>query len=400
MCVDTSATIGNTISKKLFLASLVVALFTTFTFDVVFSLFVLDIASSFNVSVGVASLLKTVVSAVAVVFTLIMSVSSIRFNHKSLLLAGVLSIAVGSVGCFLAPTFPVMVLFYSLDGVGTAVVFAMAFTMVGEVLPLKQRSGAVGLLSSTSSIAFTIAPPILGYLANIGGWRTTFMSFILPISLIGLFLSYLTLPSISHPKSEKSTMDAYIEGIKSIFSSKSATSCLIGTTLNLIAFTAIILFAIAFHRQIFSISPDFSVIVLMVNSIIMALGNVVAGFLINRFGRKNLTVLGAFIGNLSILLFMNMPTFPSALLFNYIGSFFGGVAASSAYSLMLEQVPAFRGTMMSLTSAAINLGIGLGGAIGGIIIDSLSYPYVGLCLGSIGFVAVLFYGLSTDPCKS
>lgn len=393
-------TVKGNFPQKLFLISLVISLFTTYTFDVVFSLLIVDIAFSFQMSVGAASQLKTVASAVAVIFTLIMSFSSVRFSHKSLLLSGVFSIIIGAFGCFLAPTFPLMLLFYSLDGVGTAIVFSMAFTIVGETLSLQKRPKAVGLLTATSSLSFIVGSPVIGYIADIGGWRTSFVAFILPISAVGLILAYLNIPALPPQKQEKTTT-TYIKGIKNIFANRSATACLIANSLHIIALTAIIIFSIAFHRQTFSISTSFAVIVLMGSSAFIGLGNLITGFLVNKFGRKNLTVLGALISSVSTILFMNMSSFPSALLFHYLAAFFFGVAGSATYSLILEQVPTFRGTMMSLNATVINLGIGLGSAIGGIILDSLSYSYVGLILGSMGLVAtILFYFLTNDPCKT
>ena len=74
-------------------------------------------------------------------------------------------------------------------------------------------------------------------------------------------------------------------------------------------------------------------------------------------------------------------------------------AASS--SLTLEQVPRFRGTMMSLFSAVYSLGSALGAGVGGLVLLLYDYGFVGISLGAIGIAsAIVFYLLTIDPTKT
>jgi predicted MFS family arabinose efflux permease len=91
--------------RKMLLPSLAIAVFVTFTLDLVAQLFLVDISSTFNVTRGVASQIQIISSLAAIIFALLISALSIRFRYKSLLSIGVLCIIVGAAGCFLAPTF-------------------------------------------------------------------------------------------------------------------------------------------------------------------------------------------------------------------------------------------------------------------------------------------------------
>jgi predicted MFS family arabinose efflux permease len=76
------------------------------------------------------------------------------------------------------------------------------------------------------------------------------------------------------------------------------------------------------------------------------------------------------------------------------------MVASAASSLTLEQIPEFRGTMMSIDTATINLGSAFGTALGGIALLSSGYEGLGIALGVMSVVAaVVFQVLATDPTR-
>jgi predicted MFS family arabinose efflux permease len=65
------------------------------------------------------------------------------------------------------------------------------------------------------------------------------------------------------------------------------------------------------------------------------------------------------------------------------------------------QVPRLRGTMMSIDSAAVNLGSAFGTTIGGMVLLAFNYEGMGTILGAMGVVSALVFLLfSKDPtCK-
>ncbi len=75
---------------RLFLPALAVASFSSGPIGVLTALLLVDIASGFNTTVGVAGQINTAYAIAAVAFALLASFLSIKFKHKSLLLAGVL----------------------------------------------------------------------------------------------------------------------------------------------------------------------------------------------------------------------------------------------------------------------------------------------------------------------
>jgi predicted MFS family arabinose efflux permease len=85
----------------------------------------------------------------------------------------------------------------------------------------------------------------------------------------------------------------------------------------------------------------------------------------------------------------------------YLANLFGGMRITASSSLTLEQVPKFRGTMMSINSAADGMGAALGAGIGGWGILLSGYEFAGWVLGSLGIIsAAVFQVLAADPTRS
>ena len=77
--------------KKLFLPALGLAVFSVWLITVTFELLLINIANTFQVQVGTASLVAAVGSISGIVAGLFMAVLSVRFNHKLFLLIGLLA---------------------------------------------------------------------------------------------------------------------------------------------------------------------------------------------------------------------------------------------------------------------------------------------------------------------
>ena len=384
--------------RKLFLPSLAMSNFATGPLGVLIGLLLIDIALTFEVSVGVAGQINTISSIVSVVFALFMGILSVRFRHKSLLIIGLLCVCGSALGCFLATSFNLMLIFYSLSGVGTAMVFPMAITLVGKHLPLEKRGNAVGWIIAAGSLSYVIGAPVISFIANIGGWRLSLLGLVIPVSLASLFLALIGLPSTSRKQQLTVNKSTYLRSFKGVLLNISATACLVGNVLRTASFVAVVLYGISFFRQRFLVSTDFASAIIIGAALCYTLGSLVAGRLINRFGRKSLTVLTALLAGIFIVSFVYLSDLWLSLALNFLATWFSGMASSAANSLTLEQVPKSRGTMMSINSAALSLGNAIGSALGGLVLVLFNYEAMGSVLGAMGIVAaIIFYLLTIDP---
>lgn len=76
-----------------------------------------------------------------------------------------------------------------------------------------------------------------------------------------------------------------------------------------------------------------------------------------------------------------------ALAIGFLSVILFGMLSTAADSLTLEQVPSFRGTTMSLNSAAMFMGGTLGAVVGGVVLLHFDYEGIELALGALLLVA-------------
>jgi predicted MFS family arabinose efflux permease len=385
--------------KKLFLSALAFAVFAAAVIDVMLPLLLTDVAKTFQVQVGTALTISSISAIVGVAVGLLMAVLSVRFRHKPLLLLGVLFISAAALGTYLAPTFLSLQILYSLNGVGSVMVGAMALALIGESFPFEKRGKAVGWIVAAGFLAFTIGAPMTGLLVNFGGWRSVMLWFNLPVSVASLLFAFFVIPS-KFGQDRIGAKSPILAGCRQTLTNRSAAACLIGGLL--ISATGVItIFVISFWRNQFGLTTSFGSIITMVNATIAATGGIVAGRLVNRTGRKLTGVVAGFVGSIMVVLTVFMPTLATSWGVSMIRVWCFGMLSASFASLTLEQIPKFRGTMMSLRGAFGGVGGFLGTAVGGIVLNLYNYQTVGIILGAFGFGAVMVVlFLAKDPCKN
>jgi MFS transporter, DHA1 family, inner membrane transport protein len=396
--MNTANNTGRGAQNRLLLWSLVIAVFATTVIDVIIPLFLVDIAKAFQVTPAVASQIRTFSAIAQVAPALLMGLLAVRFRAKSLLVVGVLCISLAAVGSYLATNLASMQLFYSFNGVGSVIVTAMALAIIGEFYPLERKAQAVAIITATGALGYVIGAPLSALISSMGGWRSTFTLLVLPISIAGAVFALYSVPSKNRVVLPSVKKEPYWRGFKEIFKNKSAVACLIFQVF-FVALFAIGTFGIAFFKETFHISTNFGSWIMFGGASFGALGSLVSGRIINRCGRKSLAVIGSFVAGILAIVAFYMPNLWVVIALRFSSLWFWGVAVAAGASLMLEQVPIFRGSMMSLRVAFAGVGSALGVALGGAVLATFNYQTVALTLGAIGVVGSFILLLAAkDPC--
>ncbi len=384
---------GWTRRQWLVLAALFVARFATSSPRIIVGLLLLEIAASFNSSVGVIGQIITAASLVGVAAALVMGAISTRFPHKTLLVVGLVVMTVAAVGCFLAPTYLLLLLFFALTGLGGSVALPMTSTLVATHFAVTQRSHAMGWLVAGGALAVALGAPIVAWIAD---WRAAFLGYVFPFSLFGLVLACGGIPASPHHGSTKTA--SYGEGFRAILRNPSAIGCLLQTALASASFQAVLLYASAFFRQRFHISTEVASLLVFGGAMCVTMGSIVSGRLVNRVGRKRLTVAGGGLLGAFIAAYTTVPGLGAATAARFVASWLAGMSFSASSSLSLEQLPQFRGTMMSLNIAMQSVGSALGAGVGGLVLLIYDYEGVGIALGAFAVIGMILIHVRTvDP---
>jgi MFS family permease len=120
--------------------------------------------------------------------------------------------------------------------------------------------------------------------------------------------------------------------------------------------------------------------------------------LINRFGRKPLGTITGVLAALLTLTFTFLPTFELSWGVNAMRFWFAGMSSTALASMVIEQLPKFRGTMSSLNTVFYNGGMLLATIVANFFIIGSDYQIMAVILGGLGVVGmVIWMAFVKDP---
>jgi len=385
------------IRKKLLLPAIVLSRFAARPPGIITGILLIDIGMSFGVPVSITSQIRTSASILSMVFSLLLGALCTRIRHKTLLLTGLALYLFSALGCFLAPSYTVMLLSYAIVGIGSALVHPMAATLIGEHIYQEERPSAFGWSVAGTSIAFLLGSPVVGYIDGIGGWRLAFLGFMLPIVLISFIVVYFAVP----PKPLSAQNTNPLRGFHEILKNRSAIACLLSESLGMATWMGVLTYGVSFYRQRFLVPLGWATLLFSGFALGRTFRSLFSGRLVGKFGRKPMTFLGILILGISTCLYTIVPNLYLSMALAFSASVFSGLRDSASSSLSLEQIPEFRGTMMSLRMTAGSVGYILGTALGGYTLYIASYELMGVSIGALGIVSALItLILIRDPLDS
>lgn len=386
------------VHSRLLLLALALSSFSVCIVTVAFQVLMVDVASSFQIQVGTASMVASVGSVSGISFGLLMAVVSMRYDHKLLLLAGLVCNVCAALGYFLAPTFTWLLVSNIAVGAGLSIVTAMAYSLIGEYYPLERRGRAIGVMVASTTLSFVIGSSLVGVLSSFCDWRLVTLILSMPVAITCFILSVLFVPRGSKAKSLLER-EPFSVGCKAAFSSVSGVAAL-SVTIFLFCEGAIGYYSVSFFREQFGVSVAWGSTYFLIANIISAVGGVVAGLLVNRVGRKRLGTLTLVVACILTLTFTLIPTQEFSGFLSVLRYFFSAMAMTAGGSLIIEQLPKFRSTVMSLNAAFMNVGMLVASLLGGFTLNSFGYQVLGLVLGGLGLVGtVVWIALVKDPVK-
>ena len=286
-----------------------------------------------------------------------------------------------------------------VNGFASAIIGPMSLTLIGENLNLEERGKAIGWIMTGAALAYVIGAPIINTISDIWGWRLSFLGYVAPAAALSLILVWVSIPLSEKSNPDKSA--GFLSGFKVVLGNISAISCMLGNALMNAAYQAIIFFSSSFYRQIFQISKAYASLLIIGSALSFTFGSQIGGRLVNKYGRKTITLVPAFLCGLVIVCFMNVPNMYVSILLRFLGSFLFAVSYTGSRNLTLEQEPSYRGTLMSLNSAMQSLGSMIGSGVGGYLILTYSYSLTGLVLGVFGLLSsIIYWKFSIDPTQN
>jgi EmrB/QacA subfamily drug resistance transporter len=109
-----------------------------------------------------------------------------RYGRKLVFLTGLAVFTVGSAGCALAPSLPLLVALRAVQAVGAALIMPTSLALLLAAVPAARRAVAVSLWSAVGGAAAAVGPVLGGLLVPLS-WRWVFLVN-LPVGVLALVL--------------------------------------------------------------------------------------------------------------------------------------------------------------------------------------------------------------------
>ena len=140
---------------------------------------------------GNVASLQWIVNAYTLVFAaLILTAGALgdRLGARRVFMAGFAVFGVGSLGCALSTSTPILIGARALQGVGAAILVPCSLALINHAYPTEaERNRAVSIWAAGASVAVAAGPVIGGILIAFAGWRSIFYVNV-PLAIFGIWL--------------------------------------------------------------------------------------------------------------------------------------------------------------------------------------------------------------------
>ncbi|WP_111671480.1 MFS transporter [Algoriphagus litoralis] len=118
-----------------------------------------------------------------------------RFDRKKILIWVYVGFTVGTLGCALSPSYPVLLAARVISGVFGGLTSALILAIIGDVIPDERRGRAMGLVMAAFSFASVMGVPLGLFLASLSNWHMPFY-ILTGLAVLSLGMIYKFIPPI------------------------------------------------------------------------------------------------------------------------------------------------------------------------------------------------------------
>ena len=344
-----------------------------------------QIAGDFNITTGTAGLVVAAYGAPGIVVAVLTGPYSDRFGRKRFLVTGSLIMGLFTLLSAFATSFAVLVAMRIIAGIGGSVIFPNTTATVGDNFSYRDRGSAMGTVIGLNTMAGVIGVPLAGVLAEATSWRVS-------VGLVGvlsiaaaLLLLWKLRPAQTH-LSESAIRDMY----RSIVTNRSALGAIGSSFLGALYWFTWATYIVVFFENMFRLSEGVASILALTQGLGVLLGSQLGGRLGARIGHKPIVAGSVLLSGTLLLLQTNLGLpLPATAVLNVLLSAVIGARFASNTTLLTEQVPEARGTLLAVSASVTSASIVVGAAVGGLLIDGSGF----WALGAFCFVSALLAAL-------
>lgn len=330
----------------------------------------LDLVSSdLHISVSTAGQLITLYSVVFAISGPVLLAAASRVERKLLYQCALLVFIAGNVLSVVSPNFTMMVIARILSAASAALITVLSITMASQMSEPAYRARAIGVIFMGVSGSLVLGVPVGMMLGNAFGWRAPFVmiSILAVISFVAVQI-FIT----KTPPSETVPLRKQLASLKNgkIIFGQLITILMLTGHLTLYAYLT------PFLQETLHLSPSMLSLFYFIFGIAAVLGGGAGGWVTDRFGPEKsiLTIVSVFAVAM-VLMPVSTVSVYVCLIVMIVWSMLSWSISPSMQSYLIKAAPESPDIQQSLNSSASHIGIALGSAIGGMVIEGSSVYY-------------------------
>ncbi|MFS0555953.1 MFS transporter [Brevibacillus sp. 179-C9.3 HS] len=303
-----------------------------------------------------------------------------RWGRKRMILLGLLVFSVGTALTAIANDFIWALIYRGIAGLGGAMCMPSIYALIGDTYSYEKRGKAMGLITGAIIGSQVLGIPVGTFLAKAGSWRTSFWL----IAGLGILAYVFVMMGIAKtaPKRQIASgpLKAYITQFQTAFSNRSVFFALLSTFFWTMGLQGMFAYLGVYYEENFQLEVDEIGIVTMVAAALSVIGSIAGGRLSDRWGKKVMLGIASVMASIGVLTFSIMTeTFWGAFFSQLVWATFVGIGQATLTALISEQNPSVRGTVLSLNSSALYIGMTAATAVAAMMLTwGLGYLAVGI----------------------
>lgn len=353
------------------------------------------VSAQLGVSVAAAGQLATAFALSYAVGAPVLATVLGRWERRTVLVAALGLAALGNALSAVAPSFGLLVAARVLTGIGAAA-YTPAATLVATLIsPAERRGRAVAAVFTGLTLSLVAGVPAGTVLGGPLGYRGVF-ALVAGLCAVAAVTVWMFLPTVDPPP------PVGLRERLAVAADRAVLTVLAISVLGLIAVMSVYTYVAPLLDALAGVRGPLLSVLLVGYGVGALLGNDLGGRLADRFGSRRplLVVVPAF-----TVVIASLPLLATTLPGAAVGLFLlgaGWTVNAPIQSRLIELGGANSPLVLSLNAAAIYLGAGLSGVLGGLVLDLFgvrALPPVAALLGvvAIGLVLLTFRQRGDDP---
>lgn len=344
-----------------------------------------EISSEMGVSVGAAGQLATAFSLAYAIGAPIVATLAGRWDRRTLLVAALVTAAVGNALTALAPTYPLLFAGRIVAALGAAAYTPAATMVATSFYPPEQRGRAVAIVFGGLTLALALGVPAGSILGGPLGFRGVF-ALVAAAALLAALGVRLLVPAVPAPP-PLSLAQRF-----SVIRDRTVQAVLVVTVLGVLAVMSVYTYVVPLLGAFTGVTGAGVSGLLLVYGVGALIGNNLGGRASDRFGprRTVLVVIVAFVTGLATLP-LTLTTVPGAVAALLVWSIATWAFNPPFQSLILDIAGEQGALALSLNASAIYLGAGLSGVVGGLVVNGPGVAVLPLVGAAIGILSGIVF---------